>query len=108
VEFGAKISKFIALLMYFISMDHVFDLFGANKKKFALAVDKWNEIVHYICILDDKARTDIFIGIMGFSVSTLNNYILMSYFMVVKEFESISWYNENVFKVAIFNFFGLL
>jgi hypothetical protein len=62
-----KVGEIITLLTLIIAMDLFSIFFGADKKKFTVATDKWDEIVRHVCILDGKPEQDNFADIMGFS-----------------------------------------
>jgi hypothetical protein len=102
-----KVGEISALFTLVIAMDCVLDLFGADKKKFTVAADKWDEIIRHICILDGKPEQDNFADIVGFPMSILDNHVNVGYFMVVDGFESASWYNEEVFKGQV-QYVGLI
>jgi hypothetical protein len=84
-----KIGEIIALFTLVITMDCALDLFGTNKKKFTVAADKWNKIICHIYILDGKPKQNNFADIMSFSVSVLDNYMNVGYFMVVDGFGAL-------------------
>jgi hypothetical protein len=62
----------------------------------APGTDKWNTIIHQVCILNNKPLDDIFTEVAKFSVSSTEHQLAVCYFVVLG-FEGVSWYQEEVF-----------